>query len=183
MSLASLLARPSLRLPLLAATIAATVATSSPDWSLSDDGAPRPVHLEPGASTELAVNVDASEAPTVELHLEDLAPPAEPGSLEVAASDSRERDESLPACLPSATFASGGGTWKASPERHRATNGGVVYVHNACGTNDARARISFRVTNGHRVPIDFEWRVTARISGSESTDPPDGAFVRVEVVE
>src|SRR5687768_11018284 len=72
-SLTSFLAKPSLRLPLLAATIVATVATSAgPPWERTARTDARIVHLEPGERADMTVAADGSHVPSVAARVEKL---------------------------------------------------------------------------------------------------------------
>src|SRR5689334_14218353 len=99
-----MLPRAFLRLPLLLVTIVATVATSGPEWSLSESTEPRPVHLEPGESVDAHVGLDGSHGIRLAFVLEKLV--ATEGTLRIATVDSRagcERRE--------ATFTTDGVDW------------------------------------------------------------------------
>jgi hypothetical protein len=179
MSLSSFLAKPSLRLPLLTGTVIATVATSEPGWQVTDDTEKTPLHLEPGGSTEVRLALEGSHPVRSHVTLEKLV--AREGKLLVEATDDR------PGCSANAaSFESDDGIWRVLPP----TSGSVassselhrIELHSLCSSQEKRGTVAYRFVNEGATALDFEWHGTASISGNESDDAPEGAFVNVGVM-
>ena len=172
MSFASLLSKPSLRAPLLVATVIATVATSNaPGWSRDDSTPSARIDLPVGGTVESRIEVSASEAPELRVVLG--RPTATRGQLRVEIDESRGSD-----CTTRATFTAEGG-WHEVTD----TSGDKpLEVVSRCSSSLAQGTATIRFVNTGNEKLAFEWLAKATIEGDEDS-APSGAFVEVKAAE
>lgn len=181
MSLSSFLSRRFLRIPLLAGTVIATVATSEPGWMLTDSTDPRSLHLDAGATVDTNVELDGSHAVSMSVAIDNAV--ARTGKLRIETLDSR------PECTEptKATFESDDGIWRVVQDDPKASRPGSqlhhIDFHAHCFAPGKTATVKIRFVNEGETPLDFDWKATAEIRGNESDDAPGGAFVHVKVKE
>lgn len=170
MSLARLFALPYLRIPVLAAAVVATVATSAPMWSLDDQTPTQREEVAPGEAVELTVTFQGSHPVQVATVMNRFSPGR--GKIRVQQNDSRN------GCSQDVTFTGEDDRWRANGSTW--ANPGVARTSSSCFSGGTRGTATVVVTNIGEEPIAFDWHFEASISG-EGDETPDGAFVTIQV--
>jgi hypothetical protein len=169
---------PWLRLPLLFATVVATVATSPPFWQVADHTEKRTEHVEPNATVETRLEAEASHHLGFSIALENLV--SRDGKLRIEVLDSRAD------CKTEVTYQSDDGIWRPLPESKGASSTESklhrIDFHDSCSSTDKRATLTVRFVNEGPGALDFDWQASVTSSGEESDDAPDGAFAKVTVL-
>lgn len=164
-------AHPASRVLLLAATFAATVATSAPppDWSLDSELSQETVTLGPEQTFERKVAVQENvetESASLSLTLDGLSPDGRL-SLDVTRDDVQS---------PRATiFVGAGGKWQ--PEGSTSTYDDLPTIQQTAFGN-GRWVTTVRVTNVGTAPLTFTLKLQAHVYGYD--DQPAGAFVKLD---
>jgi len=180
MSLSRIFGSRSLRLPLLVATVIATVATSrSEGWTLSDEAEIGLETLAPGESAEVKASYDASHLVTVDVRFEDFT--AAPGRIRVERLTPCGDEPATPSSVELED-----GHWRPSGSDRDYEQHADFRFRATCAT-DANIRTkgeaAIKVTNLSEASVGFRWTFDAVIGGGDGdSDVPKGAFVNVEVV-
>lgn len=170
MSLARLFALPYLRIPLLAAAVVATVATSAPMWSLEDTTEAQREEVAPGEAVELTVTFQGSHDVQVATVIDRFSPGR--GKIRVQQNDSRT------GCSQDVTFTGEDDRWRANDATW--ASAGQARTSSSCRSGGTRGTATVVVTNTGDEPIAFDWHFVATVSG-DGDETPDGAFVTIQV--
>ncbi len=170
MSLARLFALPYLRIPVLAAAVVATVATSAPMWSLDDVTPTQREEVAPGEAVELPITFQGSH----DVQLATVLDRFSPGRGQVRV----QHDDARSGCSLDVTFTGEDGRWRANGSSWASP--GQARTSSSCWGAATRGTATIRVTNTGDDPIAFDWHFEATISG-EGDETPDGAFVTIQV--
>lgn len=172
MSIARLFALPYLRIPLLAAAVVATVATSAPMWSLDDVTPTQREEVAPGEAVALTVTFEGSHDVQLATVIDRFSPGR--GKIRVQQKDSRD------GCSQDVTFTGEDGRWRANDASW--TSLGQARTSSSCWSGGTRGTATITVTNNGDEPIAFDWHFQATVS-EEGDETPDGAFVTIQVAQ
>ncbi len=167
-----ILRSPLSRAAFLTFAVLATVATSSPSWSLASEAINEDVELAPGATFVRKVQYEASHRTTLTTRVS--------GTSELGAKIRIFQAGALPSCSAEEVYVpAASGKWTYSAYDGRPLDR-VVQVTSSCV--DERGTFTVSVRNEGTSSADVHVNVVATIGEDGHGDQPDGAFVRASVV-
>lgn len=175
--LARVFAHPASRLALLAATVAATVATSKApwDWTVEDAVPTQRVALEPGQSVERRLRFTSKGEVEEATGTIEVSTATKRGTLEVVFDELRSSE------VPPATRYTGdGSTWTAAPKAGEKTWPSSNIGFRVVPADDGTADVAVKVTNAGTSAVEVT--LEASITSGGYDDKPADAAVDVEVV-
>jgi hypothetical protein len=192
---ASTLDSPLLRIPFLVFAVLATVATNNddgapPSWNLQNTAFEEQVTLEPGASLERSLRYEGTHEVSI---TSTVVGTAKAGARVSVVHDDLEDGKAAEPTRARATHrgcdatftleASGDGKWKHVDVTGTA-DGQPLDGDTAVVTDCPRQRgsVVVRLTNPGIEPLKLEWRGSGRI-GAQGNGAPDGALIRVSVIQ